>query len=281
MNCIDKMYKEVEEILKQEELEKSNETVKTPKNIVIDFSSKTIEEEKKPSMIYSKEIDISGENWVRYYLTDERVVSFMTSCLKKYLILSNTRFDYNEMNRFIDGLNKTIMGKVSEETIANVVDNFMSIIELNEEFADKFFLDQYNSVFFDDKGVFVVIDGKKYSNFPKPQPFNPNQVKKILKTSFDSYFEDYKDKFKDKEYVSTLNSFRSEINKINDNNYVAVQKNLEDKFFNLISKKGVDKDSFDEYLYMKGLRIEKQGNVYFNQNELIAFNEYKKIEFKY
>jgi len=281
MNCIDKMYKEVEEILKQEELEKSNETVKTPKNIVIDFSSKTIEEEKKPSMIYSKEIDISGENWVRYYLTDERVVSFMTSCLKKYLILSNTRFDYNEMNRFIDGLNKTIMGKVSEETIANVVDNFMSIIELNEEFADKFFLDQYNSVFFDDKGAFVVIDGKKYSNFPKPQPFNPNQVKKILKTSFDSYFEDYKDKFKDKEYVSTLNSFRSEINKINDNNYVAVQKNLEDKFFNLISKKGVDKDSFDEYLYMKGLRIEKQGNVYFNQNELIAFNEYKKIEFKY
>ena len=66
MNCIDKMYKEAEEIRRREALE--NQNVAPPKEVKFNFLDNNINEEETLEIKdYSKAIDISNEKWVKKY----------------------------------------------------------------------------------------------------------------------------------------------------------------------------------------------------------------------
>ena len=143
-------------------------------------------------------------------------------------------------------------------------------------------LNPYNALFKDDKGYYAVIDGNKFSDVRRPVGFNFNQMRKVVKETFDVYAEDYRSKFSnEKELISFMNGFKAEINKADFSDPILIMTEFEEKFFAFLEKKGVSKPSFDGYLNQKGLRIIKQGNFYFRKKEYENFAKYKKIEFRY
>ena len=134
----------------------------------------------------------------------------------------------------------------------------------------------------DENGYYAVIEGNKYSNVRRPVGFNPNQMKKIVKETFDEYVNDFKNKFtNEKELISFTNALKADVNKADFSNPLAVENSCEEKLFNFLEKKGVTKPSFDSYIEQKGLQLIKQGNFYFRKKAYENYAEYKKIEFRY
>ena len=128
---------------------------------------------------------------------------------------------------------------------------------------------------------FAVIKNGKFSDVKRPFGFNPNQMKKVIKETFDGYAQDFKGKFRsDKEYNTFINNLKAEVNKSNAQP-LELEKACLDKFTAVLKANGVSESAITNYLEDTGLSLVKQGNYYFRKKAYDEFAEYKKIEFRY
>ncbi len=279
MNCIDKMYKEIEEILKKEKAEL--EHLRVPiKEIKHDFTAFDNEkEESKIEVDYLQNISYDENIVQKKYFNDEKAVKFIEFIFKKYAVTVTSE---NGEDKFAS----EVSSKIKKED-----DLIKKLSELENEFVNKFyeteevkgfFTNPYNALFKDENGYYAVILNGKFSDVKRPQGYIANQIKKLVKESLDEYLIDYAHHFNsEKEKNSILNSVKAEINKSTQTDASELEKVLENAFYNFLSKKGVKKESFDKYLEEKGLKLIKQGNNYFRKKAYEKYAEYKKIEFRY
>ena len=279
MNCIDKMYKEIEEILKKEKAE--YEHLRTPiKEIKHDFTAFDNEvEESKIEVDYLSNANYDESIAQKKYFNEEKAVKFIEFIFKKYAVTVTSE---NGEDKFAS----EVLSKIS--TSDDLIEKLKA---LENEFVNNFyetdevkayFENPYNALFKDEKGYYAVILNGKFSDVKRPQSFIANQVKKLVKESLDEYVSDYAHHFKgEKEVNSILNSVKAEINKSNQTNHEELEKVLEDAFYAHLSKKGVKREEFDSYLLNKGLKLTRQGNNYFRKKAYEKYAEYKKIEFRY
>ena len=279
MNCIDKMYKEIEEILKKEKAE--FEHLRVPiREIKHDFSAfDNVKEEEKVVVDYLSNITYEESSAQKKYFNEEKAIKFIEFIFKKYAVTITSE---NGEDKFAS----EVASKLKKED-----DLTIKLNELENEFVNKFyetdevkefFTNPYNALFKDEKGYYAVILNGKFSDVKRPQSFIANQVKKLVKESLDEYVADYSYEFSgDKERNALLNSVKAEINKCNKTEASDIEKVLEDAFYSYLSKKGVKREDFDKYLEEKGLRLAKQGNNYFRKKAYDKYAEYKKIEFRY
>ena len=90
---------------------------------------------------------------------------------------------------------------------------YLREVDKGEE-TEQYFLNPYNALYKDENGYYAVIEGNKYSNVRRPVGFNPNQMKKIVKETFDEYVNDFKNKFtNEKELISFTNALKADVNK--------------------------------------------------------------------
>lgn len=279
MNCIDKMYKEIEEILKKEKAE--YEHLRMPiKEIKHDFTAFDNEvEESKIEVDYLSNVTCDESVAQKKYFNEEKAVKFIEFIFKKYAVTVTSE---NGEDKFAS----EVLSKISTSD-----DLIEKLRDLENEFVNNFyetdevkayFENPYNALFKDEKGYYAVILNGKFSDVKRPQSFIANQVKKLVKESLDEYVSDYAHHFKgEKEVNSILNSVKAEINKSNQTNHEELEKVLEDAFYAHLSKKGVKREEFDSYLLNKGLKLTRQGNNYFRKKAYEKYAEYKKIEFRY
>lgn len=279
MNCIDKMYKEIEEILKKEKAE--YEHLRTPiKEIKHDFTAFDNEvEESKIEVDYLSNANYDESVAQKKYFNEEKAVKFIEFIFKKYAVTVTSE---NGEDKFAS----EVLSKIS--TSDDLIEKLKA---LENEFVNNFyetdevkayFENPYNALFKDEKGYYAVILNGKFSDVKRPQSFIANQVKKLVKESLDEYVSDYAHHFKgEKEVNSILNSVKAEINKSNQTGHEELEKVLEDSFYAYLSKKGVKREEFDSYLLNKGLKLTRQGNNYFRKKAYEKYAEYKKIEFRY
>lgn len=279
MNCIDKMYKEIEEILKKEKAE--YEHLRTPiKEIKHDFTAFDNEvEESKIEVDYLSNVTCDESIAQKKYFNEEKAVKFIEFIFKKYAVTVTSE---NGEDKFAS----EVLSKIS--TSDDLIEKLKA---LENEFVNNFyetdevkayFENPYNALFKDEKGYYAVILNGKFSDVKRPQSFIANQVKKLVKESLDEYVSDYAHHFKgEKEVNSILNSVKAEINKSNQTGHEELEKVLEDAFYAYLSKKGVKREEFDSYLLNKGLKLTRQGNNYFRKKAYEKYAEYKKIEFRY
>ncbi|MBO5713171.1 MAG: hypothetical protein J6R88_03125 [Clostridia bacterium] len=285
MNCLDKMYKEIEEILKKEEQERLNE-LRPIKEIKHGFSSSfdSVEEVIVAPVYrnYLSEISLDGKDYVKKYFNEEKAKVFINFIFKKYLCFNGDGVVSNDVNEFFKSVEtKTANGDLI--TILTELENeFIDLFAIPNDEAEEYFLNPYNALFKDENGYYAVIEGNKYSNVRRPIGYNFNQMRKVVKEVFDAYAEDFKPKFNsEKELIAFMNGFKAEINKADFKDPISVMAEFENKFFMQLEKKGVTKPNFDEYVNKKGLQIIKQGNFYFHKKAYENYAEYKKIEFRY
>lgn len=279
MNCIDKMYKEIEEILKKEKAE--YEHLRMPiKEIKHDFTAFDNEvEESKIEVDYLSNVTCDESVAQKKYFNEEKAVKFIEFIFKKYAVTVTSE---NGEDKFAS----EVLSKIS--TSDDLIEKLKA---LENEFVNNFyetdevkayFENPYNALFKDEKGYYAVILNGKFSDVKRPQSFIANQVKKLVKESLDEYVSDYAHHFKgEKEVNSILNSVKAEINKSNQTGHEELEKVLEDAFYAHLSKKGVKREEFDSYLLNKGLKLTRQGNNYFRKKAYEKYAEYKKIEFRY
>ena len=286
MNCLDKMYKEIEEILKKEEQERLAE-LRPIKEIKRGFSSSfdSIDEVTVTTVSrnYLLEISLEGKDWNKKYFDEAKAKNFIKFIFKKYLCFYDDGVDVAESEAFLNALDSKIVGNDLLSVLTSLENEFILVsgVDKGEE-TEKYFLNPYNALFKDDKGYYAVIDGNKFSDVRRPVGFNFNQMRKVVKETIDVIAEDYRSKFSnEKELISFMNGFKAEINKADFSDPILIMTEFEEKFFAFLEKKGVSKPSFDGYLNQKGLRIIKQGNFYFRKKEYENFAKYKKIEFRY
>lgn len=286
MNCLDKMYKEIEEIIKKEELEKLSEA-RPYKEIKRGFSSFDSVEEITVTAVsrnFLSEISLEGSDWQKKYLQDDKAKNFVKFIFNKYLCFYSDGVDDKEIESFKNSLNDKLFSATDLLALLNELENdFINVsgVDKGEE-TEKYFLNPYNALFKDENGYYAVILPNKFSDIRRPVGFNPNQMKKVIKETFDEYFEDFKTKFSsEKELNAFINNFRADVNKADFSNPIAVELSCEEKLFAVLEKKGVSKPSFDGYILQKGLKLIKQGNFYFRKKAYENYAEYKKIEFRY
>ena len=285
MNCLDKMYKEIEEILQREEQERLAEA-RPIKQIKHGFSSSfdSVDEITVTASVrnYLSEIVMEGDAWQKKYFQDDKAKLFIKFIFNKYLCFYGNGVDKKELTAFLNGINDRLNGNLLE-VLTTLENEFISIsgVDKGEE-TEQYFLNPYNALYKDENGYYAVIEGNKYSNVRRPVGFNPNQMKKIVKETFDEYVNDFKNKFtNEKELISFTNALKADVNKADFSNPLAVENSCEEKLFNFLEKKGVTKPSFDGYIEQKGLKLIKQGNFYFRKKAYENYAEYKKIEFRY
>ena len=145
----------------------------------------------------------------------------------------------------------------------------------------EFFLNPYNALFKDENGYYAVIKNGKFSDVRRPFGYNQNQMKKVIKETFDEYALDFKSKFhSDKEYNTFINGLKAQVNK-STNNPLELEKECLDKLITALKANGVKDTTVNAYIESKGLALVKQGNYYFRKKAYEQFAEYKKIEFRY
>ena len=276
MNCIEKMYKEIEEIKAKEALEltKSIKPVKAINNAFLD--TKTFVEE--PALInYLENVKID-ESYEKKYFSIEKARNFIVFIFKKFLCFNKHT---NAEIEFVANLEKEVSSKEDLIDYLTVKQNEFDSLINNEELIS-FYENPYNALFKDDKGYYAVIKDGRYSDVRRPFSYNLNQLKKVVKETVNAYTEDYASTFaSEKERSAFINSFNAKMNKASGTSLEEVQNLGEDALFEFLSKKGVSKQEYETYLENKGLRLIKQGNYYFNKKPYIEYGEYKKIEFRY
>lgn len=276
MNCIEKMYKEIEEIKAKEALEFAKLQVpkKTIQNAFLD--TKTFIEE--PVLInYLENVKID-ESYEKKYFSIEKARDFVVFIFKKFLCFNKHS---NAEVEFVENLKKEVLEKEDLlDFLTKKQNEFDSLI--NSDNLVTFYENPYNALFKDDKGYYAVIKDGKYSDVRRPFSYNLNQLKKVVKETVNAYTEDFSSSFaSEKERSAFINSFNAKMNKANGNSLEEVQTLGEQALYEFLSKKGVSKDSYEQYLEEKGLRLIKQGNYYFNKKPYLEYGEYKKIEFRY
>lgn len=280
MNCIDKMYKEIEEILQKEkaEFEKLAVPVREIKHGFSDEDFFVTEPTEKPQVDYLAQIELTPE-WDKKYFDDNKAKSFITFIFKKYLCFNKITSGETD---FINGLEKSLSESTDLlETLKKAHNDFIDVVGFESEELKSFFTNPYNALFRDEKGYFAVIKKGKFSDIKRPFGFNANQMKKIIKETFDEYLVDYKDKFpSEKVYNAFVNGFKAEVNK-STLDPLELQADCTNKLLAVLSSNGVKEAMFNKYLEEKGLILIKQGNFYFRKKAYEEYAEYKKIEFRY
>ncbi len=281
MNCIDKMYKEIEEIKRREELENLSrvQPFKAIKQEVVfesNFSSTA------SKINYLKEVEVNYDDWQKKYFSEEKAKSFIAFVLKKYVIFNAETIDKQDAFDFISKINEKYAS--ISDLIDFYIESLNGLINLIGE-TDKtkeFFVNPYNCIFKDEKGYYAVIYKGKFTDIKRPIAYPENQLKKVLKEIFEVYAEDYKSSFSsEKECNIFMNSLKAYVNKSEVTKALETQDYLEVQLFGILNEHGVLKDDFVKYLEQKGLRIIKVGNAYYHKKPYEEYGEYKKIEFRY
>ncbi len=280
MNCIEKMYKEIEEILLKEKQEAAKLAVPV-REIRHGFSADAsflTEEVKFTKVDYLSQITLDSE-WDKKPLANDRVKEFILFVFKKY-------FCFNKVSSGEDGFIKIVESSLSGDgdliqIFTNLTNDLIEYVGEETEAIKTFFTNPYNALFVGDDGYYAVIKKGKYSDVKRPFGFNPNQIKKIIKETFDEYALDFKGKFRsDKEYNTFINGFKAEVNKS-----TAQPLELEafclEKFISTMKANGVSENLITSYVEEKGLSLVKQGNYYYRKNAYDEYANYKKIEFRY
>ena len=264
MNCIEKMYKEIEEILRKEKEEAARLAVPVREikhGFSQDESFLTQEEEFAP-VDYLSMIELSDE-WNKKPLATDRARAFCLFIFKKYLCFNKITFDGS---KFLSNLEKALEG--SEDLLKTLTEHENDFIDLlggETEEIKEFFTNPYNALFADENGYFAVIKNGKFSDVKRPFGFNPNQMKKVIKENLELYLQDFKSKFKSEKELNTLsNSLKAEVNK-SELAPIELEEFCASKLFDALSKYGVTKQAFDAYLEGRGLTLVKQGNYYFRK----------------
>ncbi len=281
MNCIDKMYKEIEEIKRKEELENLSKVqpfkvIKQDVTFESNFDVATIKVD------YLSQIEVNYEEWQKKYFNDEKAKNFVAFVLKKYVIFNVDDIDKEDAFNFISKINEKY-GELQSvvEMFKESLNGLLNLVGETDKTAE-FFLNPYNAIFKDEKGYYAVIYKGKFTDVKKPNVYPENQLKKVLKEIFESYAEDYKTSFSsEKERNVFMNSLKAYVNKSSVEKALETQDYLEVQFFGLLNEHGVSKEDFIKYLESKGLRVIKVGNVYYHKKQYDAYGEYKKIEFRY
>lgn len=280
MNCIEKMYKEIEYIIEKEKLEfeKLAMPIKEIKHGFSDEDFFEVEKVEYEPVDYLKMIELEGD-WDKKYFSVEKAKDFILFIFKKYFCFHKSTSGTNEF------LNQVQTALDSEKDLLEILVSLEnSLIEyLNGETEElkEFFTNPYNALFSDEKGYFAVIKKGKFSDVKRPIGFNPNQMKKIIKENFDAYLIDFKQRFSsEKEFNAYVNNFKAEVNKSN-LQPLELENEMKEKLSNFLITKGVTKQTLDSYFENKGLQLIKQGNYYFRKMAYDQFAEYKKIEFRY
>ena len=125
------------------------------------------------------------------------------------------------------------------------------------------------------------IKNGKFTDVKRPTPFNPNQLKKIIKETFDEYVNHFSPKFSaEKEKVAFLNSLKADINK-SQAEAICLEEECLEKLKALLEKKGVSEAQLLSYVSSAGLSLVKVNNCYYRKKAYTEFENYKKIEFRY
>ncbi len=280
MNCIEKMYKEIEEILQKEkqEAQKLAVPIREIKHGFSDDASFLTEEVVFTSVDYLSQITLTDE-WDKKPLNLDRAKAFILFVFKKY-------FCFNKSSSGESGFIKTVEKALAKgddllQILTALTNNLIEYIGEETEEIKTFFTNPYNALFKDDDGYFAVIKKGKFSDVKRPFGFNPNQMKKVIKETFDEYAQDFKGKFRsDKEYNTFINNLKAEVNK-SEAQPLDIEKACLDKLTSILKANGVSESAINSYLEGKGLSLVKQGNYYFRKKAHDEFAEYKKIEFRY
>lgn len=277
MNCLEKMYKEIETILEKEKQEQAR--LQTPireiKHAFSEFEKKETNSVTKTGYL-SKAVYNDAE-YEKKYLSAEQVPAFIEYVFKKFICFH----DVSVPDAFFaDIKEKCASSDDATSFLSDKEDEFCSLFY--DDDAESFFTDPYNALYKDENGYYAVIRNGKFSNVKRPFGFMKNQIKKALKESLSAYSEDFSSRFKtEKERLAFINAANAFINKLQDQDPLAAEKETENYIFDYLKNKGVTEKLFSEYLETKGLRLEKQGNYYFRTKELNRYKNYKKIEFRY
>ncbi len=279
MNCIDKMYKEIEEIIKKEKLEQSRPMV-FAKEIKYGFDDVEVSNEEPSFNIdFLSQISLDNLKYDKKYFDDNKARLFIEFIFKKYLCFYNSN---NGEAEFVSKVGERVKGESDLLSILTTLENeLLSITGETEEFT-KFFTNPYNALYKDEKGYYAVILNGKYTDIQRPFGYNANQLKKLVKEAVDIYVQDFSSRFNsEKEKSAFLNKIKADINKSQAIDAQVLEKEMETLTFNYLSQKGVSEKAFEDYLVNKGLRLVKQGNYYFRKKAQENYAEYKKIEFRY
>ena len=276
MNCIEKMYKEIEEIKAKEALEltKSIQPIKTIKNAFLDTKT-FVEEPKLINYLQNVKVD---ESYEKKYFTIEKARDFIVFIFKKFLCFNAHT---NAETEFVKDLSSKVLETEDLLDFLTKKQNEFDAL-INSDGLVEFYENPYNALFKDEKGYYAVIKNGRFSDVRRPLSYNLNQLKKIIKETVNIYTEDFSSSFSsEKERSAFINSFNATMNKANGNSLEEIQGLAENTLYEFLSKKGVKKQEFETYLENKGLRLIKQGNYYFNKKPYLEYGEYKKIEFRY
>ena len=280
MNCIEKMYKEIEEILLKEKQEaaKLAVPVREIRHGFSDDASFLTEKVELPSVDYLSQITLDDE-WEKKPLANDRAKDFVLYIFKKY-------FCFNKSSSGEAGFIKTVEEALKEdsnlvETLTKLTNDLIEYVGEETEEIKTFFTNPYNALFSGENGYFAAIKKGKFSDVKRPFGFNPNQMKKIVKETFDEYALDFKAKFRsDKEYNTFINGLKAEVNK-SDLQPLELEAACLEKFTSIMVANGVSQTAITSYVEDKGLSLVKQGNYYYRKKAYDEFAEYKKIEFRY
>ncbi len=279
MNCIEKMYKEIEEILRKEkeEAQKLAVPIREIKHGFSQDASFLTQEDYVP-VDYLSMITLDGE-WEKKRFNLVKAKSFILFIFKKFICFNKITFN---ADNFFEGLEEKLAS--AEDLLKVLVDAENDFIELlggETEDIKAFFTNPYNALFLDEEGYYAVIKKGKFSDVKRPFGFNPNQMKKIIKENLEEYLADFKGKFKsEKEFNAFSNSVKAFVNKA-EGNPCDIESECNLKLKEVLIKNGVTNQAFESYLEEKGISIVKQGNYYFRKKAYLEYAEYKKIEFRY
>lgn len=277
MNCLDKMYKEIESILEREKKELEEKALnKTTK--IKTFSSFTSEPRKERDFIAET---IIPQDAVKKYLAPNREKEFVLFVFKKFFVFNGKSFTEEEKNAFISGVQSSLN---SEEAIAVLKKKVLELYNksnVGEGTFTDYFTSPYHALYHDDEGYYAVIIGNKFSNIPRPQAYLPNQCKKFVKESMDLYVEEFKDSLRNEKEISTfLNQIKSYINK-SEEGVEELQITCEKKLFEFLKAHGVKEARFNAVVENLKLHLFMQGKFYFRKGVYEEYQEYKKVEFRY
>ena len=278
MNCLEKMYKEIEEILIKEKLEQSRVGVFT-KEIKYGFDSDdVVTVEPAIDVDYISQISLDGLKIDKKYFDEAKAKSFIEFIFKKYFCLYG---DKNLESDFILKVN-SILSESSDlvKALTSLENELVKLVGESEELT-AFLLSPYSALYKDENGYYAVIVNGRYSDVNRPVAFNSNQLKKLVKESVDVYFEDFASKFNsDKEKNTFVNKIKADLNKSQTSECSELEKEMESLVYSALQGKGVTEEAFENYLENKGYRLIKQGNL-FRKKAYQRYADYKKIEFRY
>ena len=278
MNCLEKMYKEIEEILKKEKLEQSRAGVIT-KEIKYGFDDNDSAPLETASEVdYISQISLDGLKIDKKYFDENKAKTFVEFIFKKYFCLYG---DKRLENEFLSKVKSNIDNSLDLVKTLTTLENELVKVANESEELTSFLTSPYNALFKDENGYYAVIVNGRFSDVLKPTPFNGNQLKKLVKESVDAYFEDFASKFQnEKEKNTYINKIKADLNKSEKTECYELEKEMEDLVFGALKSKGVTEKAFEDYLEEKGYRLIKQGNL-FRKKAYQRYAEYKKIEFRY